>query len=249
MLKFNMRFTTFAFFWLLLSSNLFSDSLTEAVQAYDKGDFQKSVSLYEEMLQKGIHNGSIYYNLGNSYFRMGEKGKAISAYLAARRLLPRDPDVKANLKFAHDQMVDKLGLRSSSSIVRDFCFWVDHTTPREVLLFSSLLACLGLTILFLSLVMFKFMYLRVWSLVLSFLACLGFFMFATSLYYEEVWGAVSVPISEVRSGPGTQNTVVFQLHEGAPVLVEAKEGGWYRISLSDSKIGWISSQDLSVILF
>src|SRR3990167_758545 len=99
---------------MFLSSSVFAESLTDATTAYDQSDFKKSISVYEHLIAQGVHNGSVYYNLANSYFRTGEKGKAVAAYLTARRLLPRDPDVKANLKFVHDQSVDKLSVEAPS---------------------------------------------------------------------------------------------------------------------------------------
>jgi tetratricopeptide (TPR) repeat protein len=212
--------------WVFFSGPLFADSLADAMAAYDQGDFKKSAGIYEELISIGTRNGSVYFNLANSYFRMGEKGKAVAAYLAARSLLPRDPDVKANLKFVHDQMVDKLAIHSSSSIFRELAFWVDRTTPKEILLFSAVLGCITLCLLFFSLVVRNLAFLRVWSVSFSFIAFLGFCVFGTSLYYAETWGAVSSLLSEVRSGPGEQNTIVFRLHEGAPFLVDAREGDW-----------------------
>lgn len=134
----------FIILFVFLSSPLFADPLTEAMNAYDQGDFKKAATVYEDLVKSGIQNGSVFYNLGNTYFRLGEKGKALAAYLAARRLLPRDPDIKANLKFAHEQMVDKLAVRSQDSILRNLAFWVDSTTPKELLFLSSLLICLPL---------------------------------------------------------------------------------------------------------
>lgn len=230
------------------ASPLFAEPLSDAMSAYDQGDFKKAISDYEQLIAQGVRNGSVYYNLANSYFRSGEKGKAVAAYLAARSLLPRDPDIKANLKFVHDQSVDKLAVQESHSIWRSLSFWVDWTTPREILFVSAILACLALSLLFLSMLVQKFIFLRLWSVVFSFIALLGFCGFGTSLCYEENWGAVSAHLSEIRSGPGETNTVVFQLHEGAPFLVDAKEGGWYRIRLSDGKMGWIASKDASVFL-
>ena len=42
----------------------------------------------------------MYYNLGNSYFRAGEFGRAILNYRKAQPYLPRDPYLKANLQQA-----------------------------------------------------------------------------------------------------------------------------------------------------
>ena len=43
-------------------------------------------------------------NLGNAYFKSGQLGKAIAAYREAEQMSPRDPDVRANLRFARNQV-------------------------------------------------------------------------------------------------------------------------------------------------
>ncbi len=241
--------TFFIIVSILCTNSLSAVSVEEASKAYDQGDFAAAISIYENLISSGLRHGSLYYNLGNSYFRKGEKGKAVAAYLAARRLMPRNPDVKANLKFVEEQGPDKLAPHLSSALLRNLAFWVDYASPKEVLWVSAILGCLGLSLLFLTLVFAKLIFLRPWSLAMSLLACLSLGIFISSLYFEETWGAVSVPLAEVHSGPGETNTVVFQLHEGAPFVVDALEPGWYRIQLSDAKLGWLAAKDATVFLF
>lgn len=233
---------------LALTSAYLQASTQEAITAYDQRDYKTASSLFEKELNEGLHNGSILYNLGNTYYRLGEKGQAVAAYLAARKLMPRDPDIRANLKFVHEQGSDRLSTHQPLSIIRALCFWVDHSTPKEIFYLSSCLASLAFWLLFFSLAFKKLRSLRAWALVISCLAFIGFMMFSTSLFYEENWGAVTAPLAKVRSGPGEQNTVVFELHSGAPFIVEAVENGWYRILLSDAKLGWLSAQDSKVFL-
>ena len=63
-------------------------------------DYRESASLFESILAEGYRNGSVYYNLGNAYFRAGEYGRAILAYRKAKWFRPRDPYLDANLNQA-----------------------------------------------------------------------------------------------------------------------------------------------------
>ena len=135
---------------LVMSGVIFAEPLGDAMKAYDKGAYKEAVQIYEDLVKQGSSNGAVFYNLGNAYFRSGEKGKAMAAYLAARSLLPRDPDIKANLKFVHDQMVDKLSIRSSGSVMRDLSFWLDMGTAKEFLFVASFLSSVALCLLFIS---------------------------------------------------------------------------------------------------
>ena len=48
-----------------------------------------------------MQDGRLYYNLGNACFKSGKLGEAILWYERARRLLPHDEDIEANLRFAN----------------------------------------------------------------------------------------------------------------------------------------------------
>ena len=63
-------------------------------------DYRESAALLESLLADGFHNGAVYYNLGNAYFRAGEYGRAIAAYRKAKPFRPRDPYLEANLRQA-----------------------------------------------------------------------------------------------------------------------------------------------------
>ncbi|MCA9407687.1 MAG: tetratricopeptide repeat protein, partial [Candidatus Omnitrophica bacterium] len=73
---------------------------------YKQGEFAQAASAYEEILTAGGESGAIYYNLGNTYYKMGELGKAMLNYEKARQLIPRDSD----LNFNYHYLRSKLGL-------------------------------------------------------------------------------------------------------------------------------------------
>ena len=50
--------------------------------------------------ESGLESGELHYNLGNAWFRLGELGPAILHYERARRSMPRDDDLAANLALA-----------------------------------------------------------------------------------------------------------------------------------------------------
>jgi tetratricopeptide (TPR) repeat protein len=72
----------------------------EANQHFKAGDFALAATAYEKLLATGGPRASVFYNLGNSYHRLGQYGPAILAYERARLLTPRDPDLLANLALA-----------------------------------------------------------------------------------------------------------------------------------------------------
>src|SRR5206468_976205 len=67
---------------------------------YGEERHPEAAAEYEKILAAGYESGNLYFNLGNAWFRAGDTGRAILEYERARRLLPRDPDTRANLGYA-----------------------------------------------------------------------------------------------------------------------------------------------------
>ena len=105
-------------FWVgivLFSATAWSQVSTEisrANQLYNQNQFDKAATIYEQVIDQGMENGHLYYNLGNTHFRLGNLPKAILNYVKAQNLLPRNEDVEANLNHALRQTVDQLDGRT-----------------------------------------------------------------------------------------------------------------------------------------
>jgi tetratricopeptide (TPR) repeat protein len=79
-------------------------TFVRALERFDEAktpaDYRESAALLESLLADGFRNGTVYYNLGNAYYRAGEFGRAIAAYRKARPYRPRDPYLEANFRQA-----------------------------------------------------------------------------------------------------------------------------------------------------
>ncbi len=80
----------------------------EATKMYQEGDYQKAIDLYNEMLSDDMESATVYYNLGNCYYKQGEIAKAILNYERALLLHPGDNDIKYNLTMAQKATVDNI---------------------------------------------------------------------------------------------------------------------------------------------
>ena len=68
-----------------------------AQSAFDAGEYRQSAALYETLLDQGVRSGTIYYNLGNAWAKADEPVLAVVAYSLAKRYLPNDPHLNANM--------------------------------------------------------------------------------------------------------------------------------------------------------
>ena len=76
---------------------------TKANQEFASGDFKATIEDYEGLVRSGIDAPNLFYNLGNSYFRTHDFGRAILNYERALALDPHHPEAEANLRIARDE--------------------------------------------------------------------------------------------------------------------------------------------------
>lgn len=222
------------------------ETFREAVRLYDEGSFKEAANLFGSLYTDGHINGDLLYNLGNALYRQGARGAASGAWLAAQELLPRDPDIRANLAFAMQQNQDKL--ESSRDITRSspVLAWLRWFSLRELFLAFELAAILPILCAILSFfVKGARSALRVSAVLLGAASLLPAALCLILSGSGNSPGAVRVPVVRAYSAPGHGNTVLFEIHEGAPVWVESSLEDWRQIRLSDGKIGWISREDLA----
>lgn len=72
----------------------------EANTAYNQGRYEQALEGYKQLVKAGFNGGGLYYNLGNTYLRLKDRGHAVLYYEKARRVIPRDAALRANLALA-----------------------------------------------------------------------------------------------------------------------------------------------------
>ena len=222
-----------------------------AGEAYGKEWYEEAAGLYEEILKMGVRDGRVYYNLGNAYFKAGHLGKAILSYERARRLLPRDEDVKANLRFVRLLKVDKEPPVEHNAVVRFVLNLYDAFSLNGLTRAVS-----GLYMLIvLSVIGWIFRGARFRSIFVT-----GFIVFGVALVpiggalafkiHAEVFvkeAIVMVDALDARSGPGEEYTKIFTVHEGTKVTVERRDGDWTLVRLRSGIGGWIERKGIEEI--
>ncbi|WP_372807645.1 tetratricopeptide repeat protein [Pontiella sp.] len=77
-----------------------SEKYLKAQTAYDDARYAEAAMIYEAMVNDGVANSEVHFNLANANFKDGHLPLAVWHYRKAWYESPRDPDIKANLHFA-----------------------------------------------------------------------------------------------------------------------------------------------------
>ena len=80
-----------------------ADRFEKANEEYAAGRYKEAIALYSDVAQSGNVSATLFYNLGNAWFRSGDMGQAILNYQRALALEPQHPEAQANLRVARDK--------------------------------------------------------------------------------------------------------------------------------------------------
>jgi tetratricopeptide (TPR) repeat protein len=219
----------------------------EGTKAYEKGNWAAAIDAFERLWESGVHNGLLYFNLGNAYLKNDDLGPALLWYERALKQIPDDPDLHFNYDYALTLTQDERA-EETSPLLRILFFWkyqLSAPVIRWTALFLNVVLWISLSIL----VIRKKRLLRPSIVVLS--ACTILFS-ATSLYnyYESyhIHHAVILPEQvAVRSGTTDSATELFVLHAGTKVRVERESASHLLIRYTLDKIGWVKKTEVGVI--
>ena len=221
----------------------------QANTAYNSGNYDDAVGLYQKILDTGMESVPVYYNMGNAYYKMSEYPMAIYYYEKALKLDPSNDDVRTNLEIANLAIVDKIEPVPQSFIVR---WWrslramcsSDRWAWWSVAAFALLL-------------IFAFMFFRSRRIGLR---KLGFFMgiiflvvFTLSVIFAAQFrhsanvqdqAIIMSPTVTVKSSPAQASVDLFVLHEGTKVTILQSSNGWNKVRIANGSIGWLEADKM-----
>ena len=230
-----------------------SDKKTVADKAYQDNNFKMAITVYNKILEEGKESSALYYNLGNSYYKLDSLGKAIISYERALLLNPEDEDIIFNLKMARSKTIDKITPKREIFIVtwvRDLRLIFTESEWAIIAIISFLIVLFGCAIyvfskkILLKKIGFTF---AIICFVLTIMAHL-FAKQQKNILIERKNAIVVCPTVTVRSTPNESGTELFVVHEGAKLFIEDNSmSSWKEVSLADGNRGWIPESAIEVI--
>ena len=248
-----------AIFVFLLTSSLRlmgaepAGAFDAANKLYEQGRYPEAAAAYERLLDAGHRSQSVYFNVGNAWFKAGQMGRAIAAWRMGEQLAPRDPDVRFNLRFAHHKVTGSEAFPrpawQRALLALTLNEWTAIATAALWLWFALLA-------------------LREWRLNwrgalggytatagIAALVLVGCVATAAHLRYNEVSAVVVVPEAIARSGPLDEARVMHQFRDGVEVtVIDEKEftvgeqrQSWLQVRDFANRTGWLKRDQVIVL--
>jgi tetratricopeptide (TPR) repeat protein len=222
---------------------------TQGSEAYEGRDYGGAVRAYHQILDGGRESAAVHFNLGNSYLKLGELGEAMASYRRAELLSPRSADIRENLGIARSRRAD-LAPPEALSPLGALRAGVSRIASFNVLATAANIAyyvTAALAVIFLlgrgGAPARRVLYVA--APVAALLLSLVYLELADRSRAEAA--VLVAPQAEARSGPGTEYTTLFTLHEAAEFRVEEERRGWSLISMGGNLRGWIPTDTVEPI--
>ena len=225
----------------------------EGNQRYQEGDFRGALERYSRILADGLESGELYYNIGNTYFKLGDLGPAILYYERARRLMPGDGDLLANLELARSLTADEVVPLAEFWLFRAVGWWVG-LLPRPALVWLVALAYLTAMTAVILVILRPATVLATWGRRVAIAAATVAVVFGLNLAVRELDigtaedAVIMAEETEVQSAPSDDSALqIFAVHEGTKVRIDRRSDAWIEIILEDGKVGWVRADQLEPI--
>ena len=225
----------------------------EGNQRYQAGDFEGALDRYRRILDEGLESGELHYNIGNAHFRLGRLAPAILHYERARRLMPGDDDLLANLALARSMTIDDIPRRPEFWLFRVIGWWVG-LLPRTALIWLVALAWVTTIAGAAVVVLRPAARPAAWARRIALAAAALTLVFGVNLAVRELGiGAAEEAIVmaeevQVQSAPSDDPALrIFAVHAGTKVVLDRRSDEWAEIVLEDGAVGWMRASQLEPI--
>ena len=223
-----------------------------ANNAYAAGQYQETLDLYLDVAARDGVSADLYYNLGNTYFKLNDVAHAIIYYRRALKLNPNHADAKYNLEFARSRTKDKIEMPEQFFLSKWTNKLVGLANSNTWLFISASAFIMALIAFFFFLfgnatVMRKTGFYAALILVLIFIIALIFSIMQYHAETSDSEAVIVVGAVTLKSSPDKTGTDLFVLHEGTEVTIEDQVGEWVYVRLANSDKAWMLVSQLERI--
>ena len=210
---------------------------------YSNGDYNSAINLYVQIVDSGYESHSLYYNLGNSHYKLNNIAESNYYFEMARKLSPNDSDININLSFAQNMRVDKIEKLPISQL--------EGIRVKIINLFSANSWKIIFLIFIWSICISVFLYIYYAdpykkklffniSIVLILISCLVYWIsYEKKMESDKLYGIIYPKEIEVWSEPNKLSELKFLLHEGTKVELINQAQDWTNIRLQNGTTGWL----------
>lgn len=227
-----------------------------ANEAYFRGDLKQAAEQYERLVDAGVHDPDLYFNLATARARLGQLGRAVLYFERELWLEPGDEMAEQELAQARSLLGKRRAEREGQATVRARPPLIEALVrPLSSNFLAGLLLALDVLLFALLLVRRRSKNEAIRLGLAIGLPLMGLLLLATAmalLVKTEALkdGQAAIVLrdgAELREGPDPHAEVRAAAHEGQGARLLRREGSFVRVELEAGERGWMQTKDLGSI--
>jgi tetratricopeptide (TPR) repeat protein len=213
-----------------------------ANQLYDRGKFAEAKQAYESLVKTHNYSANLFFNLGNTEYRLGNPARAILDYERALALQPSHEQANANLALVRRETNAKIEGRP----------WFDFAFPEFSESFFVSLAAAGAWLFAFSILAICLRWRGAvalpWFAAAAGLILAAYASFGVFETEQKNSGAIVIgKLADARLAPAEGSPALQSLPAGSRLHVLGERGLWDYCALPGGEHGWISAKAIERI--
>ena len=253
---------TLALLILTLPASFAATAVQQADSAYNKKNFQDALYYYQAAAEKDGVSSDLYYNMGNTYYRLGDLGHAVLNYRRALALDPSNEEARLNLEFVRTKITDKP--EDDSTFLRNvhlkIVSWMspDAWAWTSMGVFALMIGLIAIYLFAPSVNARKVGFFGAFVVLFIFIYTLYVAWSSASAYNGNGRAVVTAPVTNLRSTPASSNSSadkVVPIHEGTELIIldslatpdDPKVPLWYDVKINNTSRAWLPAADVEKV--
>lgn len=220
--------------------------LAKANSLYNESAYDSAATVYRSIIDQGYSSAALYYNLGNTYYKLKNYPLAVYYYEKSLKLEPNNEDTQHNIEIAKVFLTDKIEAVPELFIKT----WWNRLSNLFTANISAIISLAALGLLLICLFLYLTAKTRILKKSMFFTGIILIILTVCSMSisakrYDYIKsndeGIVIIPTITIKSSPSASSVDLFVLHEGAKVKILDETDSWEKIKISNGSIGWLPS--------
>lgn len=235
----------------------------KADSAYNKDNFTEALKLYMDAARTEGTSTGLYYNIGNSYYRLGNIRKAVVYYERALLLDPNNQDAKDNLDFLSTKIVDIKSGSEQNILVEAIDSLIsskssDTWATIAIICFILFVGAVMVYIFSPVVVLRKIGFFGGFILLVAVIITNIFAFKMRNIAERHDYAVITVPSVTLSTSPRVpkdKSEEAFILNEGTKVrildsvmnTIDSIPDKWYDVKIDNAHRAWINSKNIEII--